>query len=90
MDLTEGHYYWLKASSGPQDNLVWNYNSLGYTGWGSAGYNSGEYWDPNGNGAFSVRVNPRTGETPEPFTMGLGLAGAGLFIRRRMKATRAQ
>ena len=29
------------------------------------------------------------GESPEPFTMGLGIAAAGVFVRRRMKAKKA-
>ncbi len=32
---------------------------------------------------------PPPGTTPEPFTMSLGLASAGLFIRRRLKAKKA-
>lgn len=38
------------------------------------------------NGAnFGVHIDGTTA-TPEPFTMGLGLAGIGLAVRRRMKA----
>jgi len=33
----------------------------------------------------NVSFNRRTVNTPEPFTMSLGLAGVGLFIRRRLK-----
>ncbi|MFI5385633.1 MAG: hypothetical protein ACHQ50_05870 [Fimbriimonadales bacterium] len=35
--------------------------------------------------SYGVRGAPRDVSTPEPFTMGLGLAGVGLFVRRRMK-----
>jgi hypothetical protein len=35
----------------------------------------------------SRRYSP--GAVPEPFTMGLGLASAGLFLRRRLKSARA-
>lgn len=35
----------------------------------------------------SLRYSP--GAVPEPFTMGLGLASAGLFLRRRFKSARA-
>jgi len=43
----------------------------------------------NGNDAVNPtdldNIHLRTEQAPEPFTMTLGLAGAGLFIRRRMK-----
>lgn len=37
----------------------------------------------------NVVISGTPGAVPEPFTMGLGIAGAGMFVRRRLKAGRA-
>jgi len=40
------------------------------------------------SGTLHVTLRPRDGSTPEPFTAGLGLAGVGLFVRRRIARKR--
>ncbi|MFI5386323.1 MAG: hypothetical protein ACHQ50_09405, partial [Fimbriimonadales bacterium] len=60
------------------------------------GATAGPAWTDNSNGVFNYLGNDqaslnydlrfgRDAATPEPFTMSLGLAGVGVFLRRRMK-----
>jgi|GEM_PF-6852179 len=46
------------------------------------------YYNPTAGDIDNLRVIQRDASTPEPFTMTLGLAGAGLFVQRRMRTRR--
>ncbi|MHB8637677.1 MAG: hypothetical protein ACYC96_14515 [Fimbriimonadaceae bacterium] len=75
-------------SGSPQqgaDNLFreWNADGTWSDNWDSGAKGGG--WDKSSD--INVQVFPAA--TPEPFTLSLGIASVGLFIRRRMKARKA-
>ena len=78
--LTAGSYYWLEASG---THVEWDFNSIGANNpmlENGSLYNIGFLYDA----AYSVQLTPAA--TPEPFTVGLGIAGVALAIRRRITA----
>ncbi|HTQ09095.1 MAG TPA: hypothetical protein VMI31_03400 [Fimbriimonadaceae bacterium] len=73
------------AQADGADNLFFDWNNGAADP--PADNSDGNGWDKGSD--INVRVYGHVAGTPEPFSMSLGLAGIGLFLRRKMKAKKA-
>ena len=76
---TDAYLYW--GDQGTSGNSLF----LLHNGPGTGGPNDGNL-GVQGQDQFTTTTQYHPGPTPEPFTMGLGIAGVALAIRRRLRA----